>query len=126
MSFVGREALADELGKDGAGAVVSQVMPSPYSRANAITREFSDALAKTGAKVDANFSSIEGFLAARVFAEGLRRAGGRATREGLITALESIDRQQFGGFDVSFSPKNHVASKFVELSMLTGDGRIRT
>ena len=32
---------------------------------------------------------------------------------------------QFGGFDVSFSAKNHVASKFVELSMITGDGRIR-
>ena len=126
VSFVGTRALADELGKDGAGVVVSQVMPSPYSRANAITREFADALAKTGAKVDANFSSIEGFVAARVFAEGLRRTAGRATRDGLIAGLESIDRQQFGGFDVSFSPRSHVASKFVELSMITGDGHIRT
>ena len=32
----------------------------------------------------------------------------------------------FGGFTVSFSPTDHVASSFVELSMLTGDGRVRT
>ena len=31
VSFVGTQALADELGKDGAGVVVSQVVPSPYN-----------------------------------------------------------------------------------------------
>lgn len=124
VSFVGTQALADELGKDGAGVVVSQVMPSPYNSANAITREFTDAVRKAGSG-NINYSSLEGYLAAKVVVEGLRRAPGRATREGLISGLESIQLQQFGGFDVSFSQKNHVASKFVELSMITGDGRIR-
>jgi len=124
VSFVGTQALADELGKDGAGVVVSQVVPSPYNAARPITREFSEAAKKAG-NVQANFSSMEGYLAAKVFAEGLRR-GGKATRDGLISGLESINDQSFGGFTVSFSPTNHVASKFVELSMLTGDGRVRT
>ncbi|MDM0049008.1 ABC transporter substrate-binding protein [Variovorax sp. J22R115] len=126
VSFVGTQALADELGKDGAGVVVTQVVPSPYNAANGITREFNDTLRKAGGNTKANFSSLEGYLAAKVLVEGLRRAPGKVTREGLITGLESIDRQQFGGFEVSFSPRNHVASKFVELSMITGDGRIRT
>lgn len=126
VSFVGTQALSDELGKDGAGVVVTQVVPSPYNAANGITREFNDALRKGGGNTKANFSSLEGYLAAKVLVEGLRRAPGKATREGLIAGLESIDRQQFGGFEVSFSPRNHVASKFVELSMITGDGRIRT
>ena len=125
VSFVGTQALADELGKDGAGVVVSQVVPSPYNTANAITREFAEAVRKAGAG-NINYSSMEGYLAAKVLAEGLRRAPGRGVnREGLVAGLESIERQQFGGFDVSFSPRNHVASKFVELSMITGDGRIR-
>ena len=34
--------------------------------------------------------------------------------------------QSMGGFSVSFSPNDHVASNFAELSMLTGDGRVRT
>jgi ABC-type branched-subunit amino acid transport system substrate-binding protein len=127
VSFVGTQALADELGKDGAGVVVSQVVPSPYNPANGITREFNEALRRSNSATKANFSSLEGFLAAKVLVEGLRRApGGKPSREGLIAGLESIERQQFGGFDVSFSPRNHVASKFVELSMITADGRIRT
>ena len=126
VSFVGTQALADELGKEGAGVMLTQVVPSPYNAANAITREFSEAVKKAGAGTSANFSSMEGYIAAKVLTEGLRRAPGKASRDGLIAGLESIDRQQFGGFEVSFSARNHVASKFVELSMLTGDGRVRT
>jgi ABC-type branched-subunit amino acid transport system substrate-binding protein len=126
VSFVGTQALADELGKQGAGVMVTQVVPSPYNPANAITREFSEAVKKAGAGASANFSSLEGYLAAKVLVEGLRRAPAKPTRESLIAGLESIDRQPFGGFEVSFSPRNHVGSKFVELSMITGDGRIRT
>ena len=47
VSFVGTQALADELGKDGAGVVVSQVMPSPYYPARPIAREFADAVSYT-------------------------------------------------------------------------------
>lgn len=127
VSFVGTQALADELGKEGAGVVVSQVVPSPYNTARPITREFVDSIKKAGGDAQANFSSMEGYLAAKMFTEGLRRAGGKgATREGLILGLESIGSQSFGGFAVHLSSTHHVASSFVELSMLTGDGRVRT
>ena len=125
VSFVGTQALADDLGKEGAGVVVSQVMPSPYSAAKPIAREFAEAV-KAHGKVQANFSSMEGFVAAKVFVEGLRRAGSKLSRESLVTGLEAIGSQSMGGFSVSFGPSDHVASSFVELSMLTGDGRVRT
>ena len=126
VSFVGTQALADELGKEGAGVVVSQVMPSPYNPARPIAREFAEAVKAAGKDAQANFSSMEGYLAAKVFVEGLKRAGARATRENLITGLESIGTQSIGGFSVTYSASNHVASNFSELSMLTGDGRVRT
>ncbi len=126
VSFVGTQALADELGRDGAGVVVSQVMPSPYYAARPIAREFVEAVKKAGGDAQANFSSIEGYLAARVFTDGLRKASGKLTRDSLIAGLESLNDQSYGGFAVHFSATNHVASKFVELSMLTGDGRVRT
>jgi len=126
VSFVGTQALADELGKDGAGVVVSQVVPTPYSASRPITREFIDAIGKGGNKVQPNFSSMEGFLAAKLFAEGLRRAGSRATRESFISGMESIGETSLGGFQVSLSASNHVASRYAELSMLTGDGKVRT
>ncbi|MDI1236071.1 MAG: ABC transporter substrate-binding protein [Polaromonas sp.] len=126
VSFVGTQALADELGKDGAGVVVSQVMPSPYNAARPIAREFADAVKAAGKGAQANFSSMEGYVAAKLFVEGLRRASGKLSRESLIAGLEGLGNQSLGGFSVSFSPTDHVASSFVELSMLTGDGRVRT
>ncbi len=125
VSFVGTQALADELGKDGLGVVVSQVMPFPYTTATAIAREYLDAVKRAGGDATANYSSMEGYVCAKVFAEGLRRAGANPTRESLISGLESMQRYDTGGYTVSFGPRNHRGSSFVELSMLTGDGKVR-
>jgi ABC-type branched-subunit amino acid transport system substrate-binding protein len=126
VSFVGTQALADELGKDGLGVVVSQVVPSPYNPARAIAREFVDAVRKGGGEHKPNFSSMEGYLAAKVMADALRRGPAKPTRETVVTSLEALGMSSYGGFNVSFSGNDHVASRFVELSMLTGDGRVRT
>ena len=128
VSFVGTQALADELGKDGAGVVVSQVVPSPYQPSRQITREFLDAIKKGGDKVQPNYSSMEGFLAARIFTEGLRQAAasGKISRDSFISGMEGLGTQVISGFPVSFGPNDHTASSFVEMSMLTGDGRVRT
>ncbi|XAH24307.1 ABC transporter substrate-binding protein [Xylophilus sp. GW821-FHT01B05] len=123
VSFVGTQALADALGKEGAGVVVSQVLPSPYKTTHAAAREFLEAV-KKGSGVAPNYSSFEGYLAARVLVEGLRRAR-TPDREGLIAGLEGIGTGTVAGFPVSFGVTDHVASHFVELSMLTGDGKVR-
>jgi branched-chain amino acid transport system substrate-binding protein len=125
VSFVGTQALADELGKEGLGIMVSQVMPFPFSTTTAIAREYRDAVRKAGGGAQPNYSSMEGYLAAKVLTEGLRRSGKNPSREALIGGLESIQGGNFGGFNVDFGPRNHVASHFVELSMLTEDGKVR-
>ena len=125
VSFVGTQALADELGKEGRGIVISQVMPFPFSTTTSISREYLDAVKKAGGDAQPNYSSMEGYLAAKVLAEGLKRAGRNPSREALVSGLESIQKMDFGGFSVEFGPKNHVASRFVDLSMLTEDGKVR-
>ena len=125
VSFVGTQALADELGKEGRGIMVSQVMPFPFSTTTAISREYLEAVKKAGGDARPNYSSMEGYLAAKVLTEGLKRAGRNPSREALIGGLESIQNGNFGGFTVEFGPKDHVASHFVDLSMLTEDGKVR-
>ena len=125
VSFVGTQALADELGREGLGIVVSQVMPFPFSTTTPISREYLDAVRKAGGDAQPNYSSMEGYLAAKVFAEGLKRAGRNPSRQALVNGLESIQKADFGGFIVNFGPRDHVASRFVELSMLTADGKVR-
>jgi ABC-type branched-subunit amino acid transport system substrate-binding protein len=124
VSFVGTQALADELGKEARGVMVSQVMPYPFSTTTAISREYLDAVRKAGPDVQPNYSSMEGFVAAKVMAEGLRRAGRNPSRDALIASLESIRGTSFGGFNVDFSAQRHVASNFVDLSVLTEDGKV--
>lgn len=124
VSFVGTQALADELGKEGRGVMISQVMPFPFSTTTAISREYLDAVKRAGGGATPNYSSMEGYVAAKVFAEGLRRAA-RVSRESLVAGLESIQAWNLGGFNVSFGARDHAASKFVELSVLTEDGRVR-
>uniref|UniRef100_UPI000E5B96D1 ABC transporter substrate-binding protein n=1 Tax=Caldimonas tepidiphila TaxID=2315841 RepID=UPI000E5B96D1 len=124
VSFVGTQALADELGRDARGVMISQVMPYPYTGTTAIAREYLDALRRAGSQLQPDYTSIEGYIAARVFAEGLRRAP-RLSRDGLIAGLESVHNLSLGGFNVNFSARDRVASKFVELAMLTEDGRVK-
>lgn len=126
VSFVGTSALQQELGKEAEGVVVTQVVPSPYKSSNAIVREFQTAAQKNGVKWLPNYSSLEGFLAARVLGDALKTAaaGGRLQREGLVAALDSMNGQTVAGFPLTFRG-TPAKQRFVELSMLTGDGKVR-
>jgi ABC-type branched-subunit amino acid transport system substrate-binding protein len=124
VSFVGTQALLDELGADAKGVVVSQVMPFPYTPVTGISGEYLAAVrAKQGRA--ANYSGMEGFVAAKVFTEAVERAGRNLTRDGFISAIQGMRNLDMGGFPVDFGPNKHTGSKFVELTLLTEDGRIR-
>jgi ABC-type branched-subunit amino acid transport system substrate-binding protein len=125
VSFVGTKALSDELGPEALGVVVSQVMPYPFSPAMPIVREYLAAVKAAGGDAQANYSSLEGYIDARVFVEGMRRAGRGSGADGLISGLESLGHTDFDGFNLHFGAREHMASRFVELSMLTGDGGVK-
>ena len=124
VSFVGTQALIDELGAEARGVSVSQVMPFPYTPATPLSGEYLAAI-KDKRGVEPNYSGMEGFVAAKVFTEGVRRAGRALTREGFINAVQGMQNVNLGGFPVDFGPAKHAGSRFVELTLLTEDGRIR-
>ena len=121
VSFVGSKALADALGKEGTGVAISQVVPFPWGAAVPVVREYQQ-LSKKAGFTDYNFSAIEGFLVAKVMVEGLRRTGRDLTREKFIDTMEKLD-VDLGGFFVSYSPKSHTGSKFVDLTIIGREGK---
>jgi branched-chain amino acid transport system substrate-binding protein len=127
VSFVGSQALADILKDEGPGVMISQVVPFPWGVRQPVVREYQRAMDAAGKKDKIDYSSLEGFIAARVFVEGLRRAGSNPTREGFINALETINTGNYdgGGFDVTFSGRSHSGSKFVELTMILPNRKFR-
>jgi len=122
VSFVGSKALADALGKDGVGVAISQVVPFPWGTGVPVVKEYQQ-LAKKAGFTDYNFSALEGFLTAKVMVEGLRRTGKDLTREKFIDTMEKMQDVDLGGFFVGYSPKNHQGSKFVDLTIITRDGK---
>lgn len=121
VSFVGSRPLAEALGDHGHGVMISQVVPFPFARIDPVVRNYRTAMAAAGHDVP-SFTSMEGYLIAKVFAEGLRRAGPNLDRERLISALQSIRQHNFGGFQVDFGENNHNGSNFVDLTIIGRDG----
>jgi ABC-type branched-subunit amino acid transport system substrate-binding protein len=122
-SFVGASALATELGPQGAGVVVAQVVP-PYSRSSIlIVKEYQAAIEMQLGKKDFSFTSLESYIGAKVLVEAIRRASANPTRASLLKALDSIRNFDVGGYVVDFSPSNHNGSKFVELTAINRAGK---
>ncbi|WP_382328212.1 ABC transporter substrate-binding protein [Hydrogenophaga sp. UC242_50] len=124
VSVVGTQALLDELGAMAKGVLVSQVMPFPYTPVTPIASEYLAAV-KARPGLVPNHSSMEGYVAAKVFSEAAQRAGRNLTREGFIHAVQGLRNLDLGGFPVDFGPNKHTGSRFVEMTLLTEDGRIR-
>lgn len=122
VSFVGSRPLAQALGDAGRGVIVSQVVPFPFSGVSPLVRAYREAMERQGT-TNLSFTSMEGFLAAMVTVEGLRRSGEDLTREGFVRAMETIRGHDFGGFVVTFTDSNHNGSDFVDLTMISRDGR---
>jgi ABC-type branched-subunit amino acid transport system substrate-binding protein len=119
VSFVGSKALAKELDKEGRGVQISQVVPFPWDGSVPVVREYRRLLDEV--KGEPGFGTLEGYIAAKVMVEGLRRAGRNLSRDSFIKAMESIQDYDVGGFKVSYGPNQRSGSKFVDLTIISRD-----
>jgi branched-chain amino acid transport system substrate-binding protein len=108
------------------GVAIAQVTPSPYKISSKLTKEFIDLVAKADKlEVPVSYAMMEGYIAAKVIVEAVRRQRARPSREGMVAALDAMDSYNLGGYVVGFRPGMHSGSKFVELSIISGAGKIR-
>jgi len=107
-----------------AGLVTASIVPPPGALRVPIVADYQRDRAEFGQKID-SYTALEGYIVARVMAEGLRRAGKTLTRDSFIAGLESLGSTRFGDFPVDYSAKNHNGSTFVDLEMYTRDGQLR-
>jgi branched-chain amino acid transport system substrate-binding protein len=112
------------LGDQGRGVIVTQVFPSEHAITYPMVKEAAELVQarKSGALSPA---MLEGFAAAKVLVEALRRAGAKPTREKLQAALEGMHKYDLGGLDVSFAPDHHSGLDFADLSIIGSDGKFK-
>jgi ABC-type branched-subunit amino acid transport system substrate-binding protein len=108
------------------GVSIAQAVPSPYKMQSRISKEFADAASKADKlEVPVSYAMMEGYIAGKVVAEAIRRQGKSPTREGTIDALGKMGYFDMGGYTVSYTPDIRAGSKFVELTILGGKGKVR-
>jgi branched-chain amino acid transport system substrate-binding protein len=112
------------LGENARGVIVTQVFPYERSIAFGLVKEAQD-LSKAKGGADISPAMLEGFAAAKVLVEGLRRAGPKPTREKIQSALEGIRKFDIGGLEVSYSADDHTGLDFADLSIIGTDGKFR-
>jgi ABC-type branched-subunit amino acid transport system substrate-binding protein len=122
VSFVGSRALSNELGDEGRGVQISQVVPFPWQDSIPVVREYQK---RIGGVDKVSFTSLEGYIAAKVLVEGLKRAGKNPTRETLVDAMAGIGKIDIGGFSVHYAPDNHNGSIFVDLTIVSRSGSFK-
>lgn len=124
LSVVGLKALSAELGTEAVGIAISQVVPFPDNSTAPVVREMRQVPAAMQPASGITYTTLEGYIAAKVMVEALRRAGPQLSREKLVSALESMRDFDTGGFPVNYSGSSHLGSRFAEVTIVSKSGKL--
>jgi branched-chain amino acid transport system substrate-binding protein len=124
ISFVGSDRLAAELGNDGAGTVISEVVPFPGSHAAPLVVRYQHALEAVHPGAETDFISLEGYIVGRLIVAALEKGPAEPTRAALLSTIfhNTFD---FGGMRLTYRPDSNRGSSTVFLTMIDADGKVR-
>lgn len=123
ISFVGSDALAASVNDAGNSVYVSQVMPFPEGDDLPLLAQYRQALVSSDASARASYGSLEGYVAGRLTAAALARAGNPPTREGFLSALGDTGTFDIGGFILKYGRRDNRGSHQVYLTVIR-DGAV--
>ena len=124
ISFVGSDALAQELGAAGVGVVVTQVVPFPGDESLAMVKRYRAALAAAIPNPTPGFVSLEGYAVGRLAIAALAKAANPPTRESLLNTIRT-NSFDIDGMPLSFSAEKNQGSDKVWLTVIQADGSFR-
>ena len=123
VSFVGSNALAQELGPDGAGVYVTQVVPFPTDDSLPVVSAYLSALAAYDPDAVPGFVSFEGYLAGRLAVAALDRCGRDVTRACFLDILSVVENIDIDGFRLRYGAGDNQGSDSVFLTVIGADGK---
>ena len=123
ISFVGSNALARQLGADGTGVFVTQVVPFPEGD-HPVVLAYQQALGESSPDTSAGFVSLEGYLAGRLAIAALERCPD-IDRACFLGSLRSEDHVDIDGFSLRYGEHDNQGSDEVFLTVIDAAGRYR-
>lgn len=125
ISFVDANALAKELGQDGKGVVVTQVVPYPGDTGLPLVARYQKALKKANPDAKIGFVSLEGYMVGRLVVEALAKVKGPVTRQGLLSTVKQVGTFDLDGITLSYGPDDNQGMHRVFLTVIQADGSIK-
>lgn len=118
--------MAQHLGELSHGMVFSQVVPSPWQRKTAITREYQEEFERYKPGQAFSYGSLEGYITAKALVAALRMAGPKPTRESFVAGLEAAGKLDLAeGLRAVYRPGDHAGLTLVDLTIVTRDGKFQ-
>jgi branched-chain amino acid transport system substrate-binding protein len=125
ISFVGANALAQELGPEGQGVIISQVVPFPWDSSVKVVADYQAAEKALDPSLKPEFVSLEGYLSGRLVASVLEETGPNPTRADMLRVINDVGRFDISGTIMTFGPKMHDAPAKVFLTVIQPDGTFK-
>jgi len=126
ISFVGAGALAQELGPEGNGVIVSQVVPFPWDASVKVVADYQAAEKALDPKLKPDFVSLEGYLSGRLVAAVLEMAGPDPTRAEMLRLINDVGRFDISGDVMTFGPSAKDVPPKVFLTVIQPDGTFKS
>jgi len=123
-SAASADAMALALGADGSGVALSQVVPPLERIGLPVVAEYREAMEADSGGAAYSAASLEAYIAAKVIAEAIRRAGPAPTRDSLLLALEAMSALDTGGHTVRYSRNSRRGSDRIYLLAIGRDGAL--
>jgi len=118
ISFVGTESLKKALGRYGENVIVSQVVPHPLDTSIPLIREYVEAMGKYQHDTPISFTSLEGYIAGKLFYAITSRVKGELTRENFIATMVDTGEFNLGGLVLEFGENDHQGLDTVYLTTI--------
>jgi ABC-type branched-subunit amino acid transport system substrate-binding protein len=124
ISFLSSDAFAKDIGSEGAGTIVSQVMPSPADVSLPLVARFRSALSEYDASLAPSYVALEGYVTARLTIAALEKLSGEPSRADLLAAIHG-STFDIDGMALTYGQSDNRGLSRVFLTVMDPDGSAR-
>ncbi len=119
ISPSGTKKLVELMGTGADNLIVSQVMPSPNAVNLPFVKQYNELMHKYFPSKPLTFPGIEGFVNAKVMAEGLRKSKDLFDSDSLVNALEGLKNYKLSpNLSISYGPRAREGLSTVYLTQI--------
>jgi len=125
VSFVGSEALAQELGGAGRGVIVTQGVPCPADTTVPLVADYQRDIKALNPDAEPGFVSLEGYMVGRLVTSALKKVGRKVSREKLLDVIRDTGGFDLGGIELAFGPDDNQGLDRVFFTEIQPDGSFK-